>query len=843
MAGKIPKPPAAPTATARPAAAATRSAKPPVTANPLGPKVPPKVGAKPPVRVQPETPPGPGPVKGPVGASAGAAKPPGLGRRVAGNVAGTTLGVGTVAGIYTGKDKLFPGVRSSLPAFIPPEMVEELRQLDPADAVSLQNEVNGHATHLMQTDIPEEEAWAQAWQAVKGRWGALQPQPSPQVQQGQAAAQQLPPGSAGPQGAPGAQLPPGYLERNQSFAQAAARAGVDPMQFATGEPMADSMISIALESGDIETAKRMRDSHMERNSPGAQGAPEPALGAPMPEPSSDLQAGMDAGGAVAGMPEDPTGAAGQQGAPGQQLPPGSAGPQGAPGAHLPPGYLERNQSFAQAAARAGVDPLEFATGNPISDSIIAMRMESGDIEGAMRARDGTAVQPSGAEGAPEPAPGVPGPAPSSDLQAGTDAGGAAAGMPEDPGTAGQQGAPGQQQAPPGPDPTMPMRPSYPGYSNMDKFTMEPQALTALTDDLNGGKVTDQQQMTEGVTTVLVNKFRPKAQWMVDNGQAENLEQAMGALMEPFGTIGMEDMEAANEMLGPEGVADGVETAVKQHGGDPSDPNVIEQAIDWFMKQSTADKIGMAAGLFTTVMAGINAMMGGNGWVSLIMGALGIGGMAAGGTGVLGDMFGGEATPEGAPAQPAQAPAPAQAPEGSFATPVPETQPVPGMDAGAPTAGVPQLAPSSEPGTSAATNSAATGDPAKSPEMSMGAGAAGASMGVPMLDQAWSDKQITAREGQQLMRDPQARAAIMKMPPEQVDPMLASYAKNSPEFAKKMKSIKGSPRSAMKVMMGAKGKTVNLGPGNWFASEKERMGQGMSQQQADWMAARARNYRG
>ena len=329
--------------------------------------------------------------------------------------------------------------------------------------------------------------------------------------------------------------------------------------------------------------------------------------------------------------------------------------------------------------------------------------------------------PQGAQGAPAT------PSASGTVQAPGAATGAPPAQPE-PGAAPQQPPPAAEA--PGQPPAAPQQPLDPAVAQMiyegpvgdDAFQramsnpMQPQQIEQLTAAINSGQV-PQEQVPRAVQQVIANRSIEKAHKLAYE-QGIPVEQAMGKIARQWadGEYDADDLSKAFEYKAEQDAA--------QMGADPEqlkqDPGYIEQAIDWWKNSDWHEKLGLIVGVGGAVMGLINGLMGGDGMMTMLGGALGLGGLgwAFGGGDWVMNQFGGggdQAAPEGAE----QPPAGPTMPEGPPEIPgVEPAGPVPPPAAAAP---VPELPPEEPPNEIPAADPALQGPPGMRNEANVPAG--------------------------------------------------------------------------------------------------------------------------
>ena len=251
---------------------------------------------------------------------------------------------------------------------------------------------------------------------------------------------------------------------------------------------------------------------------------------------------------------------------------------------------------------------------------------------------------------------------------------------------------------------------------------------------------------------------------------------------------------------------------------PADGGVMEQVAGWYGGLDETSKMLLWIGV-PLALAGVamGAMGGeGSGGIGMLLAVLGI---AAGGIGAFGggdwlrNLFGLGDGAEG----------------GSGGTRGPPVDPEEGRvnpeDKGLTREQI--LGPDGKAGTSDDRT-----NPDGSPAAPAAPAATAATGGAAAVDNAWSDRNISAEEATAMMNDPQQRAAALQHP--QRVALLRSAAQNDPVLKADLIAAKRHPEYAIKALMHPAGQKIKVGPDPIFGVDlrKEKVGKGLSRAEAE-----------
>ena len=124
------------------------------------------------------------------------------------------------------------------------------------------------------------------------------------------------------------------------------------------------------------------------------------------------------------------------------------------------------------------------------------------------------------------------------------------------------------------------------------------------------------------------------------------------------------------------------------------------------------------------------------------------------------------------------------------------------------------------------------NPDGSPAAPAAPAATAATGGAAAVDNAWSDRNISAEEATAMMNDPQQRAAALQHP--QRVALLRSAAQNDPVLKADLIEAKKHPGYAIKALMHPAGQKIKVGPDPIFGVDlrKEKVGKGLSRAEAE-----------
>ncbi len=183
--------------------------------------------------------------------------------------------------------------------------------------------------------------------------------------------------------------------------------------------------------------------------------------------------------------------------------------------------------------------------------------------------------------------------------------------------------------------------------------MDMEQINALTDAVDGGQI-PQERVPRAVQQIIAYNSIDKAMQEA-NKTGEPIEQALGRIAQQRaqGKFDADDLTRVVPMLERQAAEEDV--AKKQQAGDQTanveqqmeenrqDPSLIDRLGMMWSGMDTGEKIGLVVGVIGSVVALVNALMGGNGMTTIMAGALGLGGLgyAFGGGDMIKKWFGGD----------------------------------------------------------------------------------------------------------------------------------------------------------------------------------------------------------